>query len=289
MEIDLREDFKAMILQDVKTDDFLNVSSGTPEEQIILKYFEFQRKLSFAGPHKVKESQEFECPEECKGGLEKLMGIFREGGDIRPYLNRTSANLNEYDDMFADWGILHFHLGSYIPEGDTFVERGKYVLFAYLHDETVYIIDIYDHDHWADTDVLQVIYNNWPEIIEPYIMPGVESPNVLIGYKERIKLRKVGIVTMIALKNSAGENFTIIPPTLGQTAARTSIVDTNNYQIEMNRLFKIEKQIIKHKEEFVKKYKLVDDNLSIRLKRITLDKIELIEEISEKMFSIDLY
>lgn len=289
IKINLREDFENIILNNIKADNFLSVSQKTPKQKKILKYLEYQRKLGFAGPHKIEKSSDFECPDECKEGLEKLMGIFRNGGDIRPYLNRTSANLDDYDDMFADWGILHFHLGSFIPKNDIFVERGKYVLFAYIHDKTVYMVNIYDHNHWADTDVLQTIYNNWPQIIKPYIMKGAAWPNVSIEYKDRIKLRKSGFVTMIPLENKKGKKFIIIPPSLGQTTARTSIVDTRYYQMINTRLLKIENALKTNENSLIKDYNLPkNDFISLKLKELKDNKLELIEEMSGKLIALSL-
>jgi hypothetical protein len=87
--------------------------------------------------------------------------------------------------LLYDWGIHHIH---FAPGGT------KDLLFACISPDTAYFITIMDHEKeggsiiWANSDLIEIIHNNWPEILVPYRYKGKENSN--ITNELRSKLRK---------------------------------------------------------------------------------------------------
>jgi len=251
MKLNLQRDYKNVILRKID-EKGLKISEKQDVEIRIIHYYAYLRKKAFEGPHKVVKSKEFLCPDEVKKGFEKLENIIKNGGDIAPYFNRTAADLTKYDDMFSDWGIMHFHLGDELIPGENLVKRGNPVLFAYMHDECVYFLNIFKHGHWSDKEVIQLMYNNWPELLERYLVPEVRSISYEPTSKDIKKLRESGTMYFFDIYDSKGDKLFLVPPGLGMNTARSSIKDSAFFDDVMNQLRDIEKVIINDEHEIEK-------------------------------------
>lgn len=281
MKINLIEDYNELMIERIKKSG-LKLPKNLNVQGAIIQYFSYLRKKQFAGPHKIVKSKEFTCPSECEQGFKKLENIIKNGGDITPYFNRTAFNLEKYDDLFSDWGVLHFHLGEELIKGENLVTRGDPVLFAYLKNDTVYFINIYSHGHWTDKGVIQTMYNNWPELLEPFILKGVTDVSYDVSPTELKKLRENGVVTLFKIRGKNGENICLMPPGLGVNAARSSVNDTRIYMDICNRLKMIEDMLIS-KEQEIKEKMIANDiklerELSLKLTDFNQDNLLIIEE-----------
>lgn len=248
MILNLQKDYKKIMLERIKNSNLI-LPQNFSEDRLIIHYFSYLRKKSFGGPHKIYRSSNFSCPPECKKGFTKLEEIIRYGGDITPYFNRTASDLSKYDDLFSDWGILHFHLGDEFIKGEHLVNRGDPVLFAYLHDDNVYFIDIYKHGHWTDFNVIQTMYDNWSEILEPFIIPEAISVNNAVTPLELKKSRESGSLILFEIKDHNGNSIVLMPPGMGLNTARISIQDTRIFDDAMNKLWEIQLDLISKEEE----------------------------------------
>ena len=267
MKINLQRDYKKIILLKIQ-EKGLKFSASQRDETKIIQYFSYLRKKAFEGPHEVLKSKEFSCPETVKKGFEKLENIIKKGGDITPYFNRTASDLTEYDYMFSDWGIMHFHLGDELIPGENLVKRGDPVLFAYLNDSKVYFLKIFSHGHWSDKQVIQLMYNNWPEILEKYIFQGgfVASPEP--SSSDISKLRNSGATYLFSINDNDGNRVCLMPPGLGLNSARSSTSDTLVFNQVMNQLRHIQNEIIDREDEIEK---LMAENGIIKKQEITLE------------------
>ncbi len=248
MIINLQKDYKKIMIEKIKKSN-LRLPKNFSEDNLIIHYISYLRKKTFAGPHKIFKSSNFSCPQECKKGFTKLEEVIRSGGDITPYFNRAASDLSKYDDLFSDWGILHFHLGDDFIQGEHLVKRGDPVLFAYLHHDTVYFIDIYKHGHWTDFGVIQTMYDNWPEIIEPFIIPGAVSLTYDVTSSDLGELRKCGVVTFFTIKGENNNNICLMPPGWGLNAARGSTRDTREYMNACNKLSLVQLDLISKEKQ----------------------------------------
>lgn len=152
---------------------------------------------------KVKKSKEFlssPFAAQYSTGLEIIENNFLKGISNKAHQSKTT-DITEYNDLlFNDWGMHHFHL-SEIYEG-TFCKRTGPVLFIFFGNDTAYFVDILEHGRashnvWADTHLISVIDNNWPEISTKYHMKGALDLEHEIKPDERVALRRAGITSMV--------------------------------------------------------------------------------------------
>ncbi len=284
MIIDLQNDYKKIMIEKIKKSG-LKIPDTYDVEDLIVKYYAFIRKKAFAGPHEIKRSEHFCCPPKVLKGFSKLENIIKHGGDITPYFNRAASDLGEFDDMFSDWGIMHFHLGEKLIEGERLVKRGDYVLFAYLHDDTVYFINIYRHGHWADSDVIQEMYNNWPSLIEKYGLKGFTT--ISIDKKQRRLLRESGMHIPVQIKDSEG-NPLLSSTDLGITSKRTSISDTMEFINAVNALGLLQLDLISKEDQIITEIRKngyeIDEEIQLEL----IDFISTELYIKEKKYNYTL-
>ena len=71
----------------------------------------------------------------------------------------------------------HFHLSKKVEESG-FVKRSEYLLYAIITQKDAYFVDIRPHPKpmdlgWVQQYLLRVVHSNWPELIEPNVLPGV--------------------------------------------------------------------------------------------------------------------
>jgi len=128
----------------------------------------------------VRQSKELAnkiLPQEITLGLQQLIEKAESGQDLKPHLSRLIEDPDYPDLMFYDWGIFHFHLGTNPhPKRQGFVERTHDLLFAIAdsHTARMYLIDIHPHHGgFTNQDLLRILEENWPEIIDPYALNRV--------------------------------------------------------------------------------------------------------------------
>jgi hypothetical protein len=125
-----------------------------------------------------------------------LIDKAESGQDLKPHLSTLIDDPDYPDLMFYDWGIFHFHLGTNPhPKRQGFVERTGDLLFAIAHSQTarMYLIDIHPHEGgFTNQDLLRILEENWPEILDPYTTRGVGLP-YNASDEDIDSLRKAGI------------------------------------------------------------------------------------------------
>lgn len=115
------------------------------------------------------------------------------GMDLNPRTSRKQRNAMFDDPLFYDWGVGHLHLGA--PGGDKrgFAGGTSDLLFVKVTDETVYFLDVKDHEIFntrCDEGFMEILHGNWPELIERYRMGGVRSLETKYTPEERVLIRK---------------------------------------------------------------------------------------------------
>ncbi|MEK3992257.1 hypothetical protein [Robertmurraya sp. FSL R5-0851] len=230
----------------------LRFKKSLPKDSLLIKYFTYCRKRGLQKPYNIFKSNEFNCPEEYQKGLSNLEEILKSGGDISPYLSKDVEKLKN-DLMFNDWGVLHLHLGEKLESNNKYIERTGPLLFLYFKGENVYFINIFQHQDWTKKEVLQIMYSNWPELIQPYIMKidGFQGLHPEYTEDDHLKLRKAGITVMLELVNENGEKFPIIPTGMGITASGDSMNDVRHYQHQIKEIRSLE-DMVRSNIDFVK-------------------------------------
>jgi len=141
------------------------------------RYLNFSLRIPPTIVWTVRQSKELAnkiLPQEITLGLQHLIEKAESGQDLKPHLSTLIDDPDYPDLLFYDWGIFHFHLGTNPhPRRQGFVERTGDLLFAIAHSPTarMYLIDIDPHHGgFTNQDLLRILEENWPEILEPYAL-----------------------------------------------------------------------------------------------------------------------
>ncbi|ACB85093.1 hypothetical protein [Natranaerobius thermophilus] len=222
------------------------------KDKLIIKYLNYLRKIEIQEAKYIYKSKEFYCPPEHEKGLEKLIDTIEKERDISPYLSTRAKQLKD-DGMFNDWGVLHLHLGNNL-DNRGYIERTGPILFAYYNNQekAAYLINIYEHGNWAKKDVLQIMYDNWPWVLDPFKLNGVSAVTPDFEEDEHLKLRKSGGNILINLQDEKGNLLPIAPPGWGITTAGTSVADVMIYQKLVQEIQDLEKLVKENTEKIIK-------------------------------------
>lgn len=203
-------------------------------DTILTRYLNFSLRIPPTIVWNVKQSKELAnkiIPQEITLGLQEFIKKAESGQTLKPHLSKKSDKPDYKDLMFYDWGIFHFHLGiNPDQKSQGFVERTGDLLFAIAdsHTARMYLIDIHPHTvGFTNQDLLRILEENWPELIEPYALKGVNGLTYHASDSDIRSLRKNGINTIL---QTPGGRF-LIPMGGGITGAGTSL----NIRREANR------------------------------------------------------
>lgn len=149
--------------------------------------------------------------------INKIAAALNTGQSIREYLpddigkiNRCDPNENKVDGLLIGWGIAHLHLFTRKERTQLQAEHkddDKYLLYIISDSNAVFFIDIKDHMHFADIDLLNIVneeitgdelkgFGNIQQIVTP---TNLDKPILN-------KLRKNGIGYIVKL-NKKGDVF----------------------------------------------------------------------------------
>ncbi|THJ36184.1 hypothetical protein E8K88_02660 [Lampropedia aestuarii] len=138
------------------------------DKDLPLAYFNAESRRIDQRKRNIEISDVFQCPPEVASGWSKIQAKIKNGCDITPHLSKLVDRIDSTDLMLNDWGIYHFHLGAEL-DGE-FIKRTGPLLFAFVTDNCFYVINIYQHGEWTNSDIVEIIHRNWPSIIKHYII-----------------------------------------------------------------------------------------------------------------------
>lgn len=206
------------LVRDAKNEG-INLDPRKPTHDVIIDYLNINRRLLPAVKWQVEVSKEFDCPERYQESFNTIKSILESGGDITPYMGRYITE-NDFNDLILnDWGIYHFHLGNeFLPNG---LIKGTFeLLYAYVdkQKQVVCCLQIFDHKSWAKKEALEILYNNWPELIKNFVAPTGMQLTEKISDEKRKLLRDKCVNTAIELDNGV----LLWAPGLGYTSSGLS-------------------------------------------------------------------
>ncbi|MGB7402655.1 MAG: hypothetical protein WA916_08740 [Arcobacter sp.] len=189
------------------------------QEQLFY-YINWRRRFFKEIPRKVFISKELKFNPHYKNraykkGIDKIINKFEKGENLTPFLskqtvfnpykeNSTSKDTDK-DNFLNSFNIHHVHIDSRYEDNLTsnvrFVKRNNELLFLMIYKENVYLIDIDEHN-FGNTDLIKIIANNWPFIIEPFEMKGILGlSNESLASENVSKLIQHGINTSVKINN----------------------------------------------------------------------------------------
>jgi hypothetical protein len=168
--MDLQADFAALCAT------FLTQAGFTPptgSEEIILAYLTVRHRRVDRRPRRVHKTS-YVVPPELAAGEAAFLADVSAGADLQPYQSLRIDRPNVKDGMLNDFGIHHFHLGiGPHPTNPKFKERTEPVMFAFVQPDDLYALGCFPHGAWTQQALLDLIYAEWPQLLEPYRMKGV--------------------------------------------------------------------------------------------------------------------
>lgn len=209
------EDGIAHIMREELVDIGRDIAGLDDNDKIFVAYF--NTCLLFPKPqtYYVHVHNDFVCPQENQSGYELLEKKIRGGEKFSAHLSRSTKKTENYDLMLYDWGIYHFHLGTTI-EKDGYIQRTSKLLYAYINNNHIYFLGIFDHGKWNDQQLIELIHKYYPWSVKEWMVDG--TPTKVFSEEERKNLRKVHVNTFITV--SDGTSY--MGPGWGITAAGTS-------------------------------------------------------------------
>lgn len=186
--------------------------------------------------HKLKNS----LPKQAVIEFDEFASRSISGSDLNPFqskglvLYNDTSNNNKpkrTDLLFADWGVLHFHLSSEIKPEEYFATRSDWLLFSIVFDDIIFCIDVLPHaekEIFSRTEMLEIIYKNWSFLLEPYEMKRIH-PGINWSNSEVAELRKAGVSSCYSICDKV-----FIPRGLGLTTAAVPVKNIHMIQNVMH-------------------------------------------------------
>ena len=204
LKLDLRGDFYKCVENEVQRliADGFKFSSKEKDVSYIAEFYNLIERIPVPRPRKILKEKTFSCPKELQKNLEVLENKIVKGESITNYLSKKIIDAHFSDSMLYDFGITHLHLGKEENSKDeAFVERTGKILYCVLKDDDAYFLTIDDHGKWSDIKLIEIIKDNFPELLEKYELKGVISLEHKITNEEREKFHKYHITPLLQLGN----------------------------------------------------------------------------------------
>lgn len=262
---DLREIAEGML------DNFgLQHSSADTTEDKLNRWLNTHFKLIYPTPRELVFSKKIlQAPlqNEYQIGYESIKNKLLNGLPVNCHLSKSVFYEDKPDYLFFDWGIYHLHLSTEPdPKNNMFCARTNQLLFLYITKEKAYFIDIRPHDEdyvFAQKELLEIIYEEWQELLEPFRMKGFSIEQNITSAEDIHKLRAAGALII----HKVGNNI-YMPMGGGASTAKNSLnitTETDRITIMARNAEKwIEENIIEL-ENRVKSIKPIIDSLDFKL------------------------
>jgi hypothetical protein len=148
----------------------------------------------------VLEADDFHCPAGLLSGWYALRQKVIDGDDLGPHLSQRHSTLTNLDGLLNEWGVCHFHLGTYWdPRNPGLVKRTGPLVFALVTDDDFYAINVHSHANWECSTIVESLHRNWPHVIASYQIRRI-APEAL-NAKERRNVRQLNAQAVVAVSD----------------------------------------------------------------------------------------
>lgn len=246
LDIDLIDDFKTIIYKDLIRAGY----KGVKKDEAVLQYYNLIKRKVEQKPRQVLYSKEFKCPEGYKLALVEFEEKAKKGADLTPYLTEKLRQANYHDLLLNDWGVQHFHLSRRYRD-DGLVARSPYLIFAKVTVDTIYMIQVYNHnadDVFSRKELIRILCDNWPDMMEQYHIQGAQELTEHYNDHEYNEIREAHIQTFVEL----GENqiYGHMGGGIASNGASLEVLRQSDYWIK--RLDAVQRTVVKEAEGIAK-------------------------------------
>jgi hypothetical protein len=218
------------------------IFSENNRTQAVIRILNFYRKIGIGNKKVISYARNIKIPKKYQKRVESVLNYLSRGGDITPYLLTQSINLDcQQDLMFNDWNILHIHLGKKLhTHKPRFIERTGELLFLLNTDCEIRVLGLYHHNppSWSRKELIQKVYDNWPEMINPYQeMQLVEKYND----QQRGQFRKAHMTVIDEVYDKKrNKTFAVMMKNMGIASSGDAVIDVITYDDICNFLHDME-------------------------------------------------
>lgn len=120
-------------------------------------------------PRKVWKVVGYQVPDALAEGEKAFVADVIAGADLRPYQSTRLDKADLFDAMLFDFGIQHFHTSVHQhPTKPRYRKRTEPLLFAFVTRTDLYCLGFFPHRAWSQQRLLDIVHENWPELLERY-------------------------------------------------------------------------------------------------------------------------
>ncbi|HIF9078879.1 TPA: hypothetical protein ACX6NV_003791 [Photobacterium damselae] len=139
------------------------------------------------------------------------------------------------------------------------IQGNKEILFIFITDEVAHIIGIFDHSSWTKLEVLKIVHDNWPNLLEPWRQIGVIDLVQEVTDDDRKSLRDCNINSAVKIGNNVYSG-----PGGGITAGGTGTNEIQKALIVLRAADNLYEWVIENKS-------FIEKNINARLIKIKFD------------------
>lgn len=186
--------YEQLRLQDKRSDELKSKIQHYDLSNLLIHFFTVYSRRIPVTNWNVHISSKLKGRNEILDIMHKLEG----GEDVNGFLSNKVKKLNQAkhaDLLRSEWGIYHLHFK---------VSRSEDLLFVYFNENDAYLIDILKHEKpdesvvtWTNTDLIQIMHDNWSNVIEPYIFKTDSDAPVLTTEQRRVLKKKAGNTNVV--------------------------------------------------------------------------------------------
>ena len=259
IKIDLYRDFADAVRHQMASEGYDIASIKGDDEAAIRSYARLNRRIIAPRPRQIMKASNFD-PLNHEVGIAKLETAIRNGESLSPYMSRTTTDTGYHDSLLDHWGIYHFHLGTELAEGGSFVRRTGDVLLCRVDDSNAYFIKVVPHGRnvpppWYEKELIEIIHKNWPESIKHALATGVTGLSPRLSDQDVAELRRKSNIVLF-LEMSDGTVY--MPPGVGSTLG---IVATDGSSVNDTRFADWVHELTKLVEERIRDdYRRIHEN-----------------------------
>jgi len=224
--IDIILDWDTKIREDFL--DYFNIPeyNTLSKDELLMNYFNKFDKLMTQNKKTVKFSNEIKNSQyyiDYFQIIDRIKRDFEEANIIKlnNCLSKKSIIAHEQDLLLNNWGIHHFHLGENIQ--NDFYQRTNNLLFVKVESDSVYFLDIKDHDNFSSIDFLKIIHNNWSHIIKQYKVDNMIDIQPKPNETEIMQLWKIGVQIAVTFTDTNNKEVAYMPIGGGTTINNQSL------------------------------------------------------------------
>ena len=195
------------------------VNSIKNDLKLISYYSSIYRRFIIPVPRKLYKSKQFTCPPKHEESLKRIEIMIKNGDLLTPFLSDRLKHFSNDDVLLKNWNIYHLHLGTK-KKSNGFISRTKELLYCYFEEENAYLINIFDHKTFTDQKLIEIVHENWPQVLSKFKIKGITGGNRLDNDDMRVLMYKN---CNPSIKMKDGTMY--ISPSLGVTLGGHSLKD----------------------------------------------------------------